>query len=70
MSKSMTRIEEIESEIDALSVEEYHALRNWFWQRDGEKWDRQIEADAACGKLDFLLQEAQDAKVNGSLRSL
>lgn len=70
MSKSMTHIEELESAIDALSADEYHALRNWFWQRDWEKWDRQIEADVASGKLDFLLQEAQDAKVNGTLRSL
>jgi hypothetical protein len=70
MSKSMTRIEELESAIDALSADEYSALRNWFWQRDWENWDRQIETDAASGKLDFLLQEARDAKVNGTLRSL
>ena len=70
MSKSMTRIEELESAIDALSADEYHALRNWFWERDWETWDRQIAADAVSGKLDFLLQEARDAKANGTLRSL
>ena len=33
------------------------ALREVLW----EKWDREIEADSASGKLDFLLREAAEA---------
>ena len=65
----MTRVEQLESAIDALPDDEYGALRDWFWERDWAKWDREIEADAASGKLDFLHQEAQDAKANGRLLS-
>ena len=31
-------------------------------------WDRQMEADAKAGKLDFLLREADDAIRTDSLR--
>ena len=33
-------------------------------------WDRRIEADAASGKLDFLVDEACDEKSKGKLKSL
>jgi hypothetical protein len=70
MGKAMTRIEELESAIDALPADQYSMLRDWFWERDWAKWDREIEVDAASGKLDSLFQEAQDAKANGTLRPL
>ncbi|MDQ1255747.1 MAG: hypothetical protein QG656_341 [Candidatus Hydrogenedentes bacterium] len=66
MDKAVTSIAELESAIAALSADQYSELRNWFWERDGEKWDRQIEDDAASGKLDFLFQEAHDAKSDGT----
>ena len=50
----MTRLEELERAIASLPEGEYRALRRWFLERDWEKWDRQIEEDAAVGKLDFL----------------
>ena len=49
---------------------EYRALRQWFLERDWEKWDRQIEEDAAVGKLDFLVKEARDARKGGQLEDL
>ena len=70
MGKATTRIEELESAIDALPADQYSLLRDWFWERDWAKWDREIEADAASGKLHFLLQEAQGAKASGTLRPL
>jgi len=33
-----------------------------------DAWDRQIGADAAAGKLDFLVREADAAIENGTLR--
>ena len=35
-----------------------------------EKWDREIETDIGSGKLDFLKQEAQEAKKSGHLQDL
>jgi hypothetical protein len=33
-------------------------FRRWFAQFDGEAWDKQIESDAAAGRLDRLADEA------------
>jgi hypothetical protein len=52
----MTGVEKIQSEIESLSPEEYAHLRLWFFERDWEQWDRQIERDAEAGKLDFLIE--------------
>jgi hypothetical protein len=66
----MTRVEQLEQEIASLPVDEYTQLRNWIIERDWAEWDKQIEADAASGRLDFLLEEAQEEKRQGRLRPL
>ncbi len=66
----MSGIETIKKAIDALSEDEYSQLRQWFTEKDWRKWDRQIEADSASGKLDFLVSEALDEKSKGKLRNL
>jgi hypothetical protein len=33
-----------------------------------DDWDRQMDADAKAGKLDFLVSEADDAVRGGTLR--
>lgn len=66
----MTKLEEIEIAVIALPDNEYVQFRRWFLEQDWEKWDRQIEADSASGKLDFLIHEAREAKAAGRLRSL
>ena len=33
-----------------------------------DDWDRQMDADASAGKIDFLVREADDATRGGSLR--
>jgi hypothetical protein len=66
----MTRVEQLEQTIAALPVDEYRQLCNWILQRDWEQWDRQIEADSVSGKLDFLLKEADEEKLQGRLRPL
>jgi hypothetical protein len=58
----MTRLEEIERAVEALPEKDYSLFREWFLERDWEMWDRQIEADSASGKLDFLIEEARQAK--------
>ena len=66
----MTKIEELELEVSSLPEEEYSQFRRWFLDRDWEKWDREIEADAENGKLDFLRAEAAEAKKNDQLKDL
>lgn len=66
----MSKLEELETAINALSEQEYGEFRRWFIERDWAKWDQQIEADSAAGRLDFLRSEAREAKAKGSLKNL
>ena len=61
---------ELETAVERLSERDYDKFRRWFLERDWQTWDREIEADSASGKLDFLVQEARDAKRTGRLRDL
>lgn len=69
-SSDTSRLAELESAVSSLSASEYDEFRQWFLERDWQSWDRQIESDAAAGKLDFLAGEARDAKGSGKLRDL
>jgi len=66
----MPKVEDILCLIESLSEKEYEQLRQWFSERDQEKWDRQIEIDSEFGKLDFLITEAGDEKATGELERL
>ena len=52
----MTVLEQIESEIRRLSPEDFAKLRDWLLELDEQEWDRQIDSDAAAGKLDKLFE--------------
>lgn len=66
----MSKVERIKTEIESLPDKDYSKLRQWFSERDWEKWDRQIEEDSGSGKLDFLIKEALDEKSKGTLKEL
>lgn len=66
----MTNVEKLKSEIEKLPGEEYSELSRWFLETDWKRWDSQIEADAAAGQLDFLIEEALEEKAKGRLRDL
>lgn len=66
----MPKMEEILSTIESLSKEDFARLRKWFYERDWERWDREIEEDSKSGKLDFLINEALTEKANGKLKEL
>jgi len=51
-------VEKLEPLIKSLSPEEFAQFREWFAEFDAQVWDRQIEADAAAGKLDRLVEES------------
>ncbi len=63
------RLTELETAVEQLSEPDYDKFRRWFLERDWQAWDRELEADSASGKLDFLVREAKDAKRTGRLRS-
>ena len=55
----MTKVQKLEAEIEQLSPEEFAQLREWVLEKDWAEWDRQIEEDAAAGKLDRLFEKAE-----------
>ena len=66
----MTKLEELEIAVASLPEEEYRQFRRWFLDRDWEKWDEEIEEHSQGGKLDFLVEEALQAKNRGQLKDL
>ena len=54
----MTKVEALEEEIGKLSAVELAELRAWFAEREADEWDREIERDAASGKLDKLFEKS------------
>ena len=63
----MTSVAEIKQAILSLPEEEYAEVIDWLYSLEEKEWDRQIEDDAASGKLDFFKAEAEEAKRNGTL---
>jgi hypothetical protein len=55
---SMSRVEQIESQIEELSKDELRAFREWFANFDAQLWDQQFEADVKAGRLDRLGERA------------
>jgi hypothetical protein len=54
----MTKVQALEREIETLSPEELAELRVWLDEWEAEAWDREIERDAASGKLDKLFEKS------------
>lgn len=54
----MTKLEQIEKSVEALSDEEMKAFTAWFEELRWQRWDRQIEEDSKAGRLDKLAEEA------------
>ncbi len=66
----MFDLAEILAAIENLPEKDFVQLRKWFWEKDWQKWDKQIDADSGLGKLDFLVKEALDEKNKGQLEEL
>jgi len=63
-------IDELKAEAEGLPTEEFTQFLQWLSEKDWERWDKEIEADAQAGRLDFLAREAQEAKTKGALKVL
>lgn len=66
----MGNVKSIEKAVEALPPSELAEFRRWFAEFDAADWDRQIEKDAAAGKLDDLAAEALTEHRAGSARAL
>jgi len=55
----MSKVEELEQKVQALSPEELARFREWFLEFDwAAAWDRKLERDVRAGKLDALAEKA------------
>ncbi|MBI5141708.1 MAG: hypothetical protein HZA20_05885 [Nitrospirae bacterium] len=54
----METIEQLEDAVMHLSPDDYRRFYDWFIRMDHEKWDREIEEDAANGRLAAYAHEA------------
>ena len=54
----MSKLKDLEGQVQELSPEELTAFREWFTRFDADIWDRELEADAKAGKLDALAERA------------
>ena len=66
----MTKIQRLESEVKSLSPQELATFRAWYEEFDAENWDKQIEADAAAGKLNKLAAQAIADYNTGKAKSI
>lgn len=66
----MSKVEQIEREIQELTPTELGAFRRWYLEFDAQAWDRQIEEDARSGKLDSVAARALKAFESGSCSEL
>jgi hypothetical protein len=51
-------VEKVEHSIRQFTPDQLAEFSRWFEEYVAEKWDRQIAADAAAGKLDRLAEKA------------
>ena len=66
----MPDVKALEEAVQALPPSALAEFRRWFVDFDAAAWDRQLESDAATGKLDALLAEAEEDYRNHSPRAL
>jgi len=59
---------EIKTAVKELPPKELAELAAFIREQDGVAWDKQMDEDAASGKLDFLFDEAENARKSGNLR--
>jgi len=62
----MTRVEQIEKQIEQLTRQELVSFREWFSNYDADQWDQQIEKDVRAGKLNKIAEDAlKEHKTDG-----
>lgn len=64
------RLKALEQDVEKLDEVELKRFAKWFADYQDRVWEKQIEKDAASGKLDFLREEALAEKNAETLRDL
>lgn len=62
-------VQELESAVTTLPVEELHQFALWFEEFLARQWDSQISDDIASGKLDALLTDADADYAAGTCKA-
>ena len=66
----MTKIEQIQADIEKLDPAEIAKLRDWLEELDARLFDDKIVRDAESGKLDTLANQALADHTRGKSRKL
>ena len=66
----MMTLEELQGAIRKLSPDELRVFREWFWEFDGQIWDKQLEEDIEAGRLDKFAEEAIRDRIEGRCTDL
>ena len=66
----MTSLAEIKEAIQNLPPTEFAEIVRWLEDVQEDEWDRQFEADAAAGRLNFFKEQVAQARVAGTVREL
>ncbi len=62
----MADVKALEDAVKALPPQDLAEFRRWFADFEFSVWDKQIEADSNSGKLDKLLEEAEEDYRSGN----
>lgn len=66
----MSNIDRIKTEILTLTLSKFQRLRQWIFDIDYQRWNKQVERDISEGKLDILLEEAISEFEAGQCRKI
>jgi len=66
----MSTVAEIENALQTLPVNDAWKVAGWLQHYLDEKWDNQIDADIAAGRLDKLADKALDDYRAGHVKPL
>jgi hypothetical protein len=66
----MSTVAEIEAAINNLPPQDFAQLRDWLLERDNLLWDKQLEEDAAAGRLDPIIEEIEGDIAAGRVKPL
>ena len=66
----MEKLSQLETSVSELSNDEYSQFRQWFWQRENERWDEQLEKDIENNKLNLLATQALEDFKQGKYKPL
>jgi len=66
----MSTVDEIEAAIGQLPPQDFARLRDWLLEQDNLRWDKQIEEDAAAGRLDHIIEKIDSDIAKGRTKPL